>query len=129
MSSRNTERELRQISQSAYRIQNFIILEPFSQRDDIKRLALIGKSVNRTENVLMVSTVEIMTMQTLYDLHPSLVIEHQPAEDRLFRFDRVRRDLERLGRRIAIHAGDGRFIYRHDASDADERPPKPPSST
>ena len=80
--------------------QPFVLFQNFRQSHHVERQLSIRQYADGTENQLMVMPVEVIFNQPVGNLFPSLIVQHQSTQDRLFGLDGVRRDFH--GRKLAI---------------------------
>ena len=91
---RRVARERAQIGQPADLIEQPLALEVPGQRDGIAGLAALDQTRDRFEYQAVIVSVEILGDDAIGNLVPGRRIEHQPAEHRLLRLDRMRRQAQ-----------------------------------
>ena len=90
-------RQRAKVAQTARIFDERMSLEMFGQRYHVDRLVAAGHRGGGLENQPVVGAIEILSRQDVGDRVPSGGLEHEPAQDRLFGLDGMRRDPQRVG--------------------------------
>jgi hypothetical protein len=108
---RRVLREARQVGEPARPLLVLARLDRLGDRDDVGGLALLDELGDVPEDAPVIVAIEIVDRDRVADAIPRAVVEEQPAENRLLRLDRVRRDLQAdelaVGRSRARTLGEG----------------------
>ena len=100
---RNVLRERAEVGESPDVVEFLRRRKRFRDGDDVGRLAVANQLQDVTVHDAMRIAVEVVRVDDVADLVRGVVVEHQPAEHRLLRLERMRRKLQLIEREIVGH--------------------------
>ncbi len=113
-------RQLRQIGESTRHIQLTARFQRLGERDEVDRLARFQQTLHLGKDQTVRAVEEIFRHDALGDVIPAFVIQHQPTQHRLLRFNRMRRHFNTfqltVGRVVRFVGG---FISCHSECNTD----------
>ena len=81
--------------------------QAFGNGEHIRRPVGVDQPRDVPVNEAVIGPVEVLLLDLVGDAFPGAVVEQQPAQHRLFGFERVRRQPDGVDRRIGMQGGDG----------------------